>query len=378
MSELTHTGSEGGEPQVGDGFVPAAGTVLSGVAMASMAVPVRRGSTDPLVLAALALAAVSLVVFLARRHGGLGRVYGAPVAVGATLSVLALSGYVLNQGVNAAVGIPLLERSVPLVFVAFLAAGGALAMALADHYSLSTAGVFARSQLTVLLTIVAAFGFLAASVWIVLFALPVVLVYGGFTPLQLVAIEQIGMALGALTVAVAFLQLTERDWSFIDLRVPTLRDLGWTVGGTVAIFGALFAISVLMTTTGVESSSHGVTDRVQESPEIMYVLIPAAILLIGPFEELLYRNVVQKSLYERFSRGGAIVVASVVFAAVHYFAYSVGGAAPGAILASLMVVFGLSLVLGVLYERTDNLVVPALVHGIYDAILFANLYLAYA
>ena len=35
----------------------------------------------------------------------------------------------------------------------------------------------------------------------------------------------------------------------------------------------------------------------------------------------------------------------------------------------------LSLILGILYEYTDNLVVPILVHGAYDAVLFSLQYL---
>jgi len=30
-----------------------------------------------------------------------------------------------------------------------------------------------------------------------------------------------------------------------------------------------------------------------------------------------------------------------------------------------------------IYERTENLVIPALVHGLYNALLFANLYTLY-
>ncbi len=157
--------------------------------------------------------------------------------------------------------------------------------------------------------------------------------------------------------------------------MPTARDVAWTVGGLFVLFGALFAISMLFQTTGVESADHGTTQQAQENPEILLVLIPAAILIIGPFEELLYRNVIQKALYGTFSRYGAVVVGSVIFSIVHTQAYWTAG--PGQVVASLGTIFGLSIVLGTIYERTDNLVVPALVHGVYNAILFANLYFLY-
>jgi len=130
-----------------------------------------------------------------------------------------------------------------------------------------------------------------------------------------------------------------------------------------------------MRTVGVEGSDHATTQQAQERPELMLVMIPIAILVIGPFEELLYRNVIQKSLYDTFSRAGAVVTASVIFAAVHVSAYATAGL--GAVIASLGTVFGLSLVLGTIYERTENLVIPAPAHGLYNALLFANLYTLY-
>jgi len=140
------------------------------------------------------------------------------------------------------------------------------------------------------------------------------------------------------------------------------------------LFGTLLAISTLLTSAGLESADHGTAQQAQENPEILLVMIPASILIIGPFEELLFRNVIQKAMYGTFSRAGAIVVASVLFAAVHAPAYGTDTA--GAVLVSLGVVFGLSIVLGVIYERTGNVLVPGFVHGIYNAVLFASMYVS--
>ncbi|PSP27117.1 CPBP family intramembrane metalloprotease, partial [Halobacteriales archaeon QH_2_65_14] len=41
---------------------------------------------------------------------------------------------------------------------------------------------------------------------------------------------------------------------------------------------------------------------------------------------------------------------------------------------SILILFVLSLVIGWLFEHTDTLVVPALVHGLYNAVLFLALY----
>jgi CAAX amino terminal protease family. len=96
--------------------------------------------------------------------------------------------------------------------------------------------------------------------------------------------------------------------------------------------------------------------------------------VIGPGEELLSRNIVQKHLYDGFSRPAAVVVGTAIFAAIHLPAYATGP--PPAVFATLLQLFGISLVLGVVYERTENVVVPALVHGTYNAVQFGFAYLA--
>jgi len=210
-------------------------------------------------------------------------------------------------------------------------------------------------------------------------AIPVIPFVESLSETELLVVSQVvanlGMALGTAIIVVGYFRLTDRDRSFLDLRLPTAREVGWTVAGLIVLFGAVFAIDFVMRTVGVEGSDHATTQQAQERPELMLVMIPIAILVIGPFEELLYRNVIQKSLYDTFSRAGAVVTASVIFAAVHVSAYATAGL--GAVIASLGTVFGLSLVLGTIYERTENLVIPAPVHGLYNALLFANLYTLY-
>ncbi|WP_265110235.1 CPBP family intramembrane glutamic endopeptidase [Halosolutus halophilus] len=357
------------------GAAPAVGTGLAAITVAAMAVPVRRGVDDPIVWTGAAFALAAVFAFLGSRYGRIDRRIAGSIAAASSLAVVLLSGYALNQGVSVPVTLPTLGWSISLLFTAFLTAGFATGIGIADYFGIGGHGLKVRSLRITLLLVVGLTGLIAAQVAMLLLALPVLLVADSLSQLQRVAISQFGMALGTAVVAGGYLAFREYDLSYLDLRLPTIRQVVWTVGGLVVLFGTLFSISVLFQSAGVESADHGTAQQAQENPEIMLVLIPAAILIIGPFEELLYRNVIQKSLYETFSRYGAVVAGSVIFAVVHVLAYGTAGA--GQIIASLTVIFGLSIVLGTLYERTDNLLVPALVHGLYDAILFANLYLTY-
>ena len=77
--------------------------------------------------------------------------------------------------------------------------------------------------------------------------------------------------------------------------------------------------------------------------------------LAGIGEELLFRGVIQDGLNLHFSTAASLIIASLLFGLAHavtpaYF-----------IIASLM-----GLYLGWLYLHTGNLLIPIIVHGLYD------------
>lgn len=195
------------------------------------------------------------------------------------------------------------------------------------------------------------------------------------TMAQELVISTLSLGVGMATGAAAYLHWSDRSFSFIDLKRLRLRDVGYTVGGLVALFVAVIAISLVTEYLGVSASEHGIVESVEEGDaDVLLLLVPLSILVIGPGEELLFRNVVQKHLYDTFTRRAAILVASVIFAIVHVPAYATGAQDPLAIATSIVVIFVLSLLLGWIYHRTENIIVPSLVHGCYNAILFGSLY----
>ncbi len=140
----------------------------------------------------------------------------------------------------------------------------------------------------------------------------------------------------------------------------------------------MYLLSALLSLFGVQEASHSVERTAKNgNAKILLLFIPLSWLIIGPCEELLYRNIIQKSLYDTFSDVGAVVVASVVFALAHVFAYG-SGSTPVQLAGTLVVIFVLSLVLGTVYLKTGNLTASALVHGTFDAIVFATMYLQFA
>jgi len=179
----------------------------------------------------------------------------------------------------------------------------------------------------------------------------------------LVALQFVGFGLG-VTV---FLSLYD-EWRLVfdHVRVPSLREVAWLVGGVVAILAAAAAVGQLLQYLGVETAQNQVIIEGQRNPTYFLYMIPVSLLLVGPFEELVFRVGAQGLLRRAFSAPVAIVGASAMFGVVHIIALGGGGS----YLSYIAVAGVLGVILGVIYERTQNLVVPAGIHGVYNSVLF--------
>jgi hypothetical protein len=191
----------------------------------------------------------------------------------------------------------------------------------------------------------------------------------GFIVASLVLLQ--GVAFGG--VALGYLRYRGLTTDYLGVRIPSLPEIGAVVVGYVTAIGVAITGAILVTASGLQAGSNQAAELGAENPEVLLLLIPASILIIGPGEELLFRGVVQNRLRETFTPVPGIVIASAIFAAIHFVALSGG---TGARLVSIVVLFFPSLVFGAVYEYSKNLVVPALVHGIYNATLFTLLYVA--
>lgn len=209
----------------------------------------------------------------------------------------------------------------------------------------------------------------------------------GLTLVAAVLVAGIGLELGiigsvlltlALTAGVAFggvslayVRYRGLGPSFIGVRAPTPRDLAWVGGGYLLAFLSVFAASVLVGLSGAEPAPNQLSQLGIEQPALLLLLVPISLFLVGPGEELLFRGVVQGTLRRSFGPVGAVVLAAAIFASVHFVALTGGVSAR---LTTIAILFLPSLVFGAAYERTGNLVVPALIHGLYNSTLAVLLY----
>lgn len=158
----------------------------------------------------------------------------------------------------------------------------------------------------------------------------------------------------------------------IGYDVPGLRDVGVMIGGYFLAFAGVLVGGLVISQFPVETGRNQVADIAINNPGIILYLIPVMLFIVGPSEELLFRGVVQGRLREAFGAVPSVLIASVAFAGMHGIAL-VGGSTVGNLLV-LTLLLSPALVLGASYEYTDNIVVPAVIHGVYNSTLVLLLY----
>lgn len=195
----------------------------------------------------------------------------------------------------------------------------------------------------------------------------VVLGYSLSPPSTLVlAATSIAQYVGFMVVVGAYLRFANVG-DLIRVRVPTLRDIAWMMTGLVGLFVAVNLVGIVINAIGANQAQNTVVTMGQENPVLFLLMVPITILFIGPGEELVFRGIVQGLFRRTYGAVPAIVIASGLFGIAHFAALAGSGK-----LTYIAVTILLGLILGGLYERTDNILVPIVVHGIYNAILFVG------
>ena len=184
---------------------------------------------------------------------------------------------------------------------------------------------------------------------------------------------------GFVVAALGYLSLRD-EWEILHVRHVTVRDGAVVLAGVVVLAVVNSAVTTLVTFvlaalesvfgTAVEFGTHSVIASGRRNPTYFLYLIPVSLLVVGPGEELVFRGVVQGLFRRVIGVTPAIVVASCVFGLGHLAAISSGSAWP-----YVFVTVVLGVVLGALYEYTENIVVPAAVHGCWNAAIYATQWL---
>lgn len=179
------------------------------------------------------------------------------------------------------------------------------------------------------------------------------------------AVLDVVLTQGALAiVALAFLVLVVGR-SFVSVRVPTSSE-AVVIGGGLAVAVALEA-SRQLAVRFTDLSMGGTMPVEEEIAAWAVVSVLAMVVLLAPLvEELLFRGLVQRWVAEASSTAVGIAVATVLFVPTHAIGIALATPTLAGAATVVVVLIGVSIVLGVAYARTDNLAVPILIHSGYN------------
>ena len=175
--------------------------------------------------------------------------------------------------------------------------------------------------------------------------------------------------IGLAVLPVAYL-LWRAEWSLVGFSRPSRRDVGAIVLGSVALVAFMLAGEQLVTALGFEPATNEAVETGRQNPELFLYYIPVVLLFNSPAEELLFRGVVQGLLRRAYGVIPGILGASAIFGLVHYSALVAAGSAGGYVVLAI----GSGVILGILYEYTENLLVPIIVHSAWNCLVYLSLY----
>jgi len=161
--------------------------------------------------------------------------------------------------------------------------------------------------------------------------------------------------------------------SYLGIRRPSILESVIAAIGPMLVIVTVLVVSSLVLLVGPEPAPNQGAQTTLENPSIIPVMIAAMLLVVGPCEELLFRGVIQSRARETLSAFPAILLAASVFAPAHIVSVT-GGAS--AVLTTISILFVPSLIFGAVYEYTENLVVVAVMHGVYNSLLLTIAYIA--
>ncbi len=342
--------------------IPMVGILVGAISAAIGLFGLARTSVPLWITVTTVLAGVLVIAFFsARRHGWLPRDLG---AIGA-----AFGGLVLLGSASAILATP---ASVAVWYITVITGGGvaAFVLAVADFQRIPSTDVASAVRAISVGVLLMIGGFLVAGF---LLAIPQVLGVE-FSPVADSAFQQLALGIAFVSTTIGFLLGTDRQLGYLDIERPDRRGLVWIVGGIVGVIGAAIVIGVIFTWFGIDGAEHELSRRAREEGAILLLVgMPLTLFVTAVGEEMLYRNGIQKYLTERFHSSIAIVLTSVMFAGAHVTAFS--DVDIMALLASLSLIFVLSVLIGYIYERTRNVVIPILIHGCYNVFVYGIWYL---
>lgn len=154
------------------------------------------------------------------------------------------------------------------------------------------------------------------------------------------------------------------------------RSIRLVAAGSLGLAAFAVAVRGLSSLAGVEVATRYPVDAAVAPETALLALLPIAVFVAPPVEELFFRGVLQSHLRGAASGPAATGGAAALFALVHLPAYL--GLSPGAVAVGVGTVFVLGVAIGWAYERTGSLRVAVGIHAGYNLLVVGGTYLLVA
>lgn len=231
-------------------------------------------------------------------------------------------------------------------------------------------GDFQRGRAVVVAVLVTVFAFAVGSLFS---TIPVLFTNSGEEMSTIVFISStvlsfIGMAVGGWV----YLKRSGRGLSYINVEYPDKNTAIETIIVFIGCVTVLLLGAALVTVFNIPAAEGALIGMLQGDTVAILLMIGVVFLFNAPVEEFLFRGIIQERLVEVFHPVTGIIVTSLVFVGVHLPGY-IFLATPIEMVYPMTLIFTVSIVLGVGYWYTKNLVVVAVAHALYNAVQIATL-----
>ena len=181
-----------------------------------------------------------------------------------------------------------------------------------------------------------------------------------------------GILIVVPTLLFSYLILPDKLLGYAYIKTPNKEDIKQIGVGLAYIFTVYFALGVVLIALGLEPASNEVVADFEENPSLLPIMITTTFLIVAPVEELIFRGVMQRYLQDYYHPVVSIGISSVLFAGAHVAVLD-GGIS--GILSYILLVGTIGGIFGYMYYKTRNLIVPMLLHAIYNTTLLTFLFI---
>jgi len=169
-------------------------------------------------------------------------------------------------------------------------------------------------------------------------------------------------------VLVLYFGMSDKLRSFIYQIDLSVRSIILSFIVVFLLIAANIVIALISYILGIEVAENAVVSTGDSDEDLLYLaLIPVMILFVAPVEEYLFRGILLGAIRENYSKKTAILSSGVIFGLFHIVALVSSG-----LLSLVFPLLGLSIIgilLGYVYERYQNMLIPIAAHGVYNSTL---------